>query len=229
MTGQAMFFKVCGMTRQQDLDIASELGFAVSGFIFHPRSPRNVEARQVRSLESGRMLKAGVFVEQNAQEILKTVELAHLDFVQVHGKQDAQCLKDLAGALGRERIVRVVWPESHAGRKGLLDCIESCAPYCGMVLLDAGACGGGHGTGIPAGLIRDFSCSLPWMLAGGLNRESLDAVHALPEKARPAGLDFNSGLESAPGCKDEARMRDLVARAGELKLGPDMPAMSKMW
>ena len=125
--------------------------------------------------------------------------------------------------------MRVVWPESHAGRTGLLGCIESCAPYCGMVLLDAGSGGGGQGVSIPAWMIRDFSCSLPWMLAGGLNRDSLDAVQALPEKARPAGLDFNSGLESAPGCKDEIRMRNLMARAGELMLCPDMPEMARMW
>ncbi len=224
-----MFFKICGMTRQQDLDIASELGFAIAGFIFHPKSPRNVTASQVRSLDAGHMLRAGVFVEQGAAQILETAELAHLDLVQVHGKQDTACLKELAGQLGKERVIRAVWPETYAGKEELLAFMESCAHYCGLVLLDAGKGGGGHGTGIPANLIQDLGCTLPWMLAGGLNRKSLDAVQAMPEKARPAGLDFNSGLESAPGCKDEARMRDLVLRAGEYRLGPDRPALSRLW
>lgn len=224
-----MFFKICGMTRQQDLDIASELGFAIAGFIFHPKSPRNVTGSHVRALDTGRMLKAGVFVEQDAAQILKTVELAHLDLVQVHGLQDAVCLKELAAHLGKERVLRVAWPETYAARGDLLAFMESCAQYCGLVLLDAGKGGGGHGTGIPAGMIQDLSCTLPWMLAGGLNSDSLDTVRLMPEKARPAGLDFNSGLESAPGCKDEARMRDLVARAGEYRLGPNMPALSRLW
>ncbi len=224
-----MFFKICGMTRQKDLDIASELGFAIAGFIFHARSPRNVAASQVRALDTGRMLRAGVFVEQGAAEILETVEAAHLDLVQVHGKQDAACLKELAGHLGKERMLRVAWPETYAARGELLAFMEACAQYCGMVLLDAGYGGGGHGTGIPANMIQDLSCTLPWMLAGGLNRDSLEAVQAMPEKTRPAGLDFNSGLESAPGCKDEALMRDLVLRAVEYRLGPDMPALSRLW
>lgn len=224
-----MFFKICGMTRQKDLDTASELGFAITGFIFHPRSPRNVTASQVRSLDTGRMLRAGVFVEQGATEILETVELAHLDLVQVHGLQDTACLKELASHLGRERVIRVAWPEKYATGEELLAFMESCAQYCGMFLLDAGSGGGGHGKRIPANMLQDLSCTLPWMLAGGLNRESLDAVRLMPEKARPAGLDFNSGLESAPGCKDEALMRDLVARAGEYGLGPNRPALSRLW
>ncbi len=229
LKGLAMFFKICGMTRQKDLDIASELGFAIAGFIFHARSPRNVAASQVRALDTGRMLRAGVFVEQGAGEILETVEAAHLDLVQVHGKQDAACLKELAGHLGKERILRVAWPETYAARGELLAFMEACAQYCGMVLLDAGYGGGGHGTGIPASMIQDLSCTLPWMLAGGLTRDSLDVVQAMPEKTRPAGLDFNSGLESAPGYKDEALMRDLVLRAVEYRLGPDMPALSRLW
>lgn len=224
-----MFFKVCGMTRQKDLDTASGLGFAIAGFIFHPKSPRNAAPSQVRALDTGRMLRAGVFVEQGAAEILETVEAAHLDLVQVHGKQDAACLKELAGHLGRERILRAAWPETYAARGELLAFMEACAQYCGMVLLDAGKGGGGHGTGIPAGMIQDLACTLPWVLAGGLNRDSLDFVQAMPEKARPAGLDFNSGLESAPGCKDEALMRGLVLRAKECRLGPDMPALSRLW
>ncbi len=228
-----MFFKICGMTRQEDLDIASELGFAIAGFIFHPKSPRNVTASKVRALDSGYMLKAGVFVEQGAGEILATVEGAHLDLVQVHGQQDTACLNELAAHLGRERVIRVAWPEAYTGQEDLLAFMESCAQYCGMFLLDAGSGGGGHGKRIPASLIQDFAGSLPcgfsWMLAGGLNRDSLDAVYAMPEKDRPSGLDFNSGLESSPGCKDEACMRDLVARAREYGLGPDRLKLSRLW
>ncbi len=228
-----MFFKICGMTRQKDLDIASELGFAIAGFIFHAKSPRNVTAAQVRQLESGHMLKAGVFVEQGAGEILDIVEAAHLDLVQVHGKQDAACLKELAGHLGKERVIRAAWPEAYACQEDLLAFMDSCAQYCGMVLLDAGKGGGGHGTRVPAGMIQGLSCKLSgriaWMLAGGLNRESLDAVQFMPEKDRPAGLDFNSGLESAPGCKDEALMRELVARAGEYGLMSGLPPVSGLW
>ena len=64
-----MLIKFCGLTRQEDVDQAARLGATMCGFIFHARSPRGVTPAQAAALESGSMLRVGVFVEQNAEEI----------------------------------------------------------------------------------------------------------------------------------------------------------------
>ena len=216
-----MFYKICGMTRQQDLDVAAELGFALCGFIFHAQSPRGVTVRQAAALESHGMKRVGVFVEQSVQDILETVDAAGLDLVQLHGRQDEKFMNALAERLGKERIVRVFWPERYADKDLMLKEIEAVQPCCRLVLLDAGKTGGGHGVRLDLSFLKDGCCPAPWMLAGGLKEDVLSDLTHVPEEARPCGLDFNSGLEAAPGCKDEALMRSLMAEAERTGLAPE--------
>lgn len=196
-----MKLKICGMTRQEDLRLADALGFDYCGFIFHPDSPRHVSAARAAGLESGRMKRVGVFVKQNSAEILAIMKEARLDLAQLHGDQP----EETARAVGPERVIRVMWPERFAGRKEMENAAASLA--CAWYLLDAGRGGGGAGRGIKAGFLQDLILPKPWLLAGGLAPENLDAVLA---KICPDGLDFNSGLESAPGIKDGGKMRKVV-------------------
>ena len=109
-----MLMKVCGLTRQQDLDTASSLGAGMCGFIFHATSPRNVTPAHVASLESGKMLRVGVFVNQAADEICRIMAEARLDMAQLHGKQDEDC----ARVVGVQRVIRVIWPGRYCHRAG---------------------------------------------------------------------------------------------------------------
>ena len=57
-----LIIKICGMREQADLDCAAALGVDLCGFIFAPQSPRAVTPEQAAALDSGDMLRVGVFV-----------------------------------------------------------------------------------------------------------------------------------------------------------------------
>ena len=215
-----MFFKVCGLRRQEDLDAAWQLGFALCGFIFAEKSPRFLASHNAGLLDSRTLVRVGVFAHNRVREIEEAARTARLDLLQLHGGQEASCLEELAALFGPQRLIRVVWPERSASPEVLQKELDKAAPFCGHFLVDAGSDWGGHGTRLDVHPLTRLHFPRPWILAGGLAADALDKVAALPREQRPAGLDFNSRLESAPGCKEEHLMKAVCDRARSLGLGP---------
>lgn len=195
--------KVCGLTRREDVEASVRLGADLLGFIFHPPSPRNVRPEFPGSLKGLGALKVGVFVKQTPEEVLQIMDEAGLDLAQLHGGQD----DDFCRAVGPDQVIKVLWPERCGDPATLQAEAERYAPACSRLLLDAGTSGGGHGRAVDAGLIGQAIPSVPWILAGGL--DSGNAAQAV-EALRPCGVDFNSGVESAPGVKDEDKLRAAI-------------------
>ena len=216
-----MLFKVCGMRCQEDLDLAASLGFSMAGFIFCEKSPRHVDPGIARSLRTGSMLRVGVFVSRDADYIADCAQRAGVDLVQLHGNQDVATMQGLGRRLGGERLIRVLWPASYRDVTDLQGDMDLFVPHCAAFLLDAGQSGGGHGVSLSLDFVGRVVFPKPWLLAGGLNAQSLDSVAGLSAHLRPKGLDFNSRLESAPGKKDAKSMNEVIARARDLHLGPD--------
>ncbi len=136
-----MFCKVCGLRRQEDLDLAIDLDVRMCGFIFHPKSPRYIEPEDAAQLQSGTMLRVGVFVDQDAEEIARIMDIARLDLAQLHGQHSVEC----AEALGADRVIRVLWPEKYESLDALREAMQFYASSCAYYLLDAGQSGGGSG------------------------------------------------------------------------------------
>ena len=204
-----MRIKVCGLTRQRDADAASRLGAAFCGFIFHPASPRSLTPRAAASIETAGMARVGVFVEQGADEILAVMEEARLDYAQLHGAQlhgaqDRAC----AERIGPSRVIRVLWPERYPGREELEADMEAHAPACAWFLLEAGLGGGGGGRPQDWTRLAGLRAPRPWLLAGGLTPANAALAVAA---CRPDGLDFNSGVEEAPGKKSPELLAAAVA------------------
>lgn len=194
-----MFCKVCGMKRQEDLDLAMDLDVRMCGFIFHPKSPRYIAPEDAAALESGTMLRVGVFVDQDAEEITRIMDIARLDLAQLHGQHSIVCAK----SIGAHRIIRVLWPEKYTSLEELLDVMQSYAESCSYYLLDAGQSGGGSGKHLQWNVLKTMQTPHPWMLAGGLQAEALCKVfyHCVPDS-----IDCNSGIEDAPGIKNKEKM-----------------------
>ncbi|MBQ9536987.1 MAG: phosphoribosylanthranilate isomerase [Desulfovibrionaceae bacterium] len=194
--------KICGCRRQEDLDLAASLGVDFCGFIFHPKSPRFIEPEVAARLDSGGMLRVGVFVTHTLQDIQEIVAQARLDLVQLHGGQD----EALAENLGRERVIRVLWPERYLAQVDGLACALAKYQACAYYLFDAGVQSGGSGSVWDWQLLAHLKVPKPFFLAGGLNIENLPAVL----KMQPFAVDLNSGLEIAPGVKDPDKIRAAV-------------------
>jgi len=215
-TPSRLLVKVCGLTRQQDADACAQTGVDLCGFIFHPASPRAVTPAVAAGLHSHGMARVGVFVKQSTDEVLAIMDAARLDFAQLHGGQDAA----FCDRVGRERVIRVAWPQRHVDTAGYADRasleaeLAGLAPHVRCFLLDAGTSGGGHGTTMDWAALRGLAPRAPWLLAGGLTADNVAAAVAACGGHAPAmliGVDLNSGVESAPGQKDATRVAAALA------------------
>ena len=198
-----MLIKICGLTRQDDLTLASNLGCDLAGFIFHPQSPRYIDPHLAASLDSGKMQRVGVFVTNDADEILKIAKEARLDLIQLHGDQP----ESVAQKIGPERVIRVLWPDRymHKGQLYQAMCRFNCAYY----LLDAGLSRGGSGKTFDWFEISGIELKRPWFLAGGLKAKNV--ILAIQE-LKPDGLDLNSGIEESPGIKSKFKMEEALGQ-----------------
>lgn len=199
--------KVCGLTRGEDARLAAALGADMLGFIFHPKSPRNVDpalpAGLDRTLDLRGALKVGVFVGQTADEALALMAAGGLDLAQLHGGQDEAFCR----AVGPERVVKALWPERAANVNDFQAEVDRFASCCRLFLVDAGGGGGGHGRvvdGRAAEILAATRFPRPWLLAGGIGPATLEEALL---RLRPAGVDMNSGVECAPGVKDKNLLR----------------------
>ena len=190
--------KICGLTREADLDAAVELGVDAVGFVLWQRSARALDIE--RAAELARRLPPFVtpvclFVNATAQHIQRAVEAMPTALLQFHGDESpADCL-----AAGR--------PYLRAARMAPgFDLLDFAAAHASAaaILLDAHVEGyGGGGKAFDWSLVPP-NVPRPVVLSGGLNPANvIDGVM----RVRPWAVDVSSGVESAPGLKDAVLMR----------------------
>ena len=195
--------KICGVRRPEDAELAARLGATMIGLNFWPRSRRCVEraaAREIAAALDGRVLRVGVFVDEEVDRIEATIAEVGLDLVQLHGDEP----EEVVARFGR-RAIRARRP--------------AAAPIGGTVavfayLVDAPARPGaarepgGTGRSWDWSAARPFvvGCGAPVLIAGGVTADN--AARALAESGA-AGVDVASGVESAPGVKDPEKMERL--------------------
>lgn len=189
--------KVCGLTRVEDALHADACGAHALGFIFHPPSPRGVTPEQARRIIAALpplAVKVGVFVGQPVAEICQVAEFCALDRIQLHGGQP---FADLA---------RLNRPGYRALRlKDERDLAAALEGPDTTVLLDTydPLLQGGTGRPTDWGWAKQMAQRKRVILAGGLGPETI--VQAF-RTVHPYGVDASSGLESAPGLKDPAKV-----------------------
>ena len=190
--------KICGLTREADVDAAVEAGADAIGFVLYPKSPRAVSVQ--RAGELARRLPPFVtpvllFVNATAQEIEAAVQALPHALLQFHGDETpVQCR---APARPYLRAVRM------GPGVDLLDCAASFSDAQAL-LLDAHVEGYGGG-----GKVFDWSLVLPGVacrlvLSGGLNPANVTDGML---RVRPWAVDVSSGVEAAKGVKDATLMR----------------------
>jgi phosphoribosylanthranilate isomerase len=197
--------KICGVTRLEDALAAARLGADALGFNFWPRSKRFVAPAAageiVRSLPAG-VATFGIFVDPTRDEVLAALDASGVAAVQLHGDESPALCASLPVP-----VVKAIRVED--GRS-----LAQLASYeVRAFLLDAPSPGyGGSGASFDWTLAAAVASELPILLAGGLRPENVaEAVRTV----RPLGVDVASGVESAPGVKDLARMALFIRLARE--------------
>lgn len=199
--------KICGLTREADVDAAVAAGADAVGFVLYPKSPRAVTPERAETL--ARRLPPFVtpvllFVNAAPEQIAAGVAAVPHALLQYHGDEDAPA----CDAPGRPylRAVRM------APGVDLLD-FALRFPRATGLLLDAHVEGyGGGGKVFDWSLIPD-GVSAPVVLSGGLNPASVtDGI----VRVRPWAVDVSTGVESAKGIKDAALMRRFCEAVREI-------------
>jgi phosphoribosylanthranilate isomerase len=194
--------KICGVTTVEDARLAAELGAAAIGLVFWPGSPRAVELKRAKAIVAALppfTTAVGVFVDQpqDAERIAREIGLTAVQF---HG--------DEVPGTYRAFPVRVIKAVTVRDASSVED--AAAVPPSATVLLDAHdrVKRGGTGRVVDWSIASTIARQRPVILSGGLTAANVaDAVAAV----QPYAIDVSSGVESAPGRKDPAKLREFFS------------------
>ncbi|MBN9073302.1 MAG: phosphoribosylanthranilate isomerase [Rhizobiales bacterium] len=197
-----MDIKICGLKTDEALAAALAEGATHVGFIFFPKSPRNIlpeDAGRLRAAARGRAGAVAVTVDAGDDFLDRIVAAMQPDLLQLHGRETPE---RVAAVKARHGL-----PVMKALPVGTAADLDGIAPYRGVAdrfLFDArppagSELPGGNGVSFDWTILAGVPRGVDYLLSGGLNAgNAADAIRL----ARPPGLDVSSGVESAPGVKD---------------------------
>jgi phosphoribosylanthranilate isomerase len=202
--------KICGITRQEDAEVAVAAGCDAIGLVFYRPSPRYIRpemAAQIVSRLPPFVSVVGLFVDAEPEEILQVMKLVHLDLLQFHGNESPEACE------------RFDWPYMKAIRvkpdTNLLQYAEQFK-HAQALLLDAFI------EGLPGGTGQVFdwdiipkTLPLPVVLAGGLSPENV--VQAI-RQVQPYAVDVSGGVEFNKGIKDAAKIAAFMRGVSDASL-----------
>jgi phosphoribosylanthranilate isomerase len=205
--------KICGLSTASTLDAALAAGADMVGFVFFPKSPRHIDWATARALgrqAEGRAKIVALSVDADDDTLKRIVEALSPDLMQLHGSETPARVREISKLFARPTMKAI----GVATRADL----AAAAAYEGVadtLLIDAkppkdAVLPGGNGRPFNWSLTREFRPSVPWLLSGGLDPENVADAIAL---SGARGVDVSSGVESAPGVKDPAKIRAFVAAA----------------
>jgi phosphoribosylanthranilate isomerase len=201
--------KICGLSREQDIDYVNEARPDYCGFVF-TESKRQVSAElagKLRQRLADGVVPVGVFVNAPIEEIIALYRDGVINIAQLHGNEDEEYITRLKEATGKKPIpiIKVVKISSP------LPTPHSPLPI-DYYLIDSGA---GSGKPFNWALLNPPHSPLPtphslldkpWFLAGGINLDNIEQAMAI----NPFGIDISSGAETG-GVKDREKILQLVS------------------
>jgi phosphoribosylanthranilate isomerase len=206
--------KICGITQVTQGRPIAQMGATALGFICVPNTPRYVTPEQIQAIvaelpihsQTGQPIcdRVGVFLNHTVAEICRTVTIANLNAVQLHGTESSAFCQELRQCLPEIELIK-------AFRVRSLSELEATTAYAAVVdalLLDAydPRLPGGTGKVLNWQALHSCQPQMPWLLSGGLTP---DNVQEALNWVTPTGIDLSSGVEFAPGAKNLAEVSRL--------------------
>jgi len=197
--------KFCGLKTGRDVASAQAAGARWTGYVIFPASPRHVSpglAGELAHLAKGTETVA-VMVNPNDALLAQIRDAMRPDWIQLHGSESPQRVVQ-ARAYARQGIIKSI-PVATAADLAVATAYDRIAD---MLLFDAKPPDsadrpGGWGEGYDYALLKNLGLSVPWLLSGGLDASNVAAAVAA---CGAQAVDVSSGIESAPGIKDAARI-----------------------
>ncbi|RZI66696.1 MAG: phosphoribosylanthranilate isomerase [Variovorax sp.] len=204
--------KICGLTREKDVDAAVEAGADAVGFVLYPPSPRRVSAARAAQLAARLppfVTPVLLFVNEPAESVAAACRAVPAAMLQFHGDETPQQCEQAAAGRPWMRAARI--PLDASVPFDLLEFAASHA-HASALLLDAHVDGYGGG-----GKAFDWSRLPPsvnahLVLSGGLTPANVtDGIVQVRPRCRTLAVDVSSGVENAKGVKDPAKIHQFVA------------------
>jgi len=193
--------KICGLTRNEDIQAAVSSGADALGFVLYAPSPRAVSPEQAAQLIKSApafVTTVALFVNESAAEIKRIISICPFDLLQFHGDESPEFCRQFNR------------PYMKAIRVRSADDIHRAVqqyPDTKALLLDAYVenLPGGTGQAFDWRLIPQLT--IPWVLAGGLNANNVaDAI----DQVQPFAVDVSGGVEASKGIKDAQKIKEFI-------------------
>lgn len=209
--------KICGITREKDLNHTINAGADAIGFIVGvPSSPRNISIDKAQRFASQIPVftkSVIVMVPSSLEEIIDVFKMVETDAIQIHGDILLD-METIRANLPRVDLIRAINVKSEV----LLGLSESAMKY-DAILLDTYIPGRYGGTGVTQNWsfcrkIRKTIEPQKMILAGGLNPSNVQEAIKIVE---PYAVDVSTGVESSPGIKDPEKMTSFIKNARDVQ------------
>jgi phosphoribosylanthranilate isomerase len=205
--------KVCGMRDANNITQVSTLGPDYMGFIFYASSPRYVGADfKLPDKDTTPVVRVGVFVNAENEEILRQSRIIGFDHVQLHGNegvQQAAALKDSGF-----KVIKVFAVDDDFD----FGVTRQFAPVVDFFLFDTkGKLYGGNARTFNWNVLRRYDQDVPFFLSGGISPENVKDITSL-EGMNLHALDVNSGVEEAPGLKDVKKLKTIFDTVDKIRM-----------
>jgi phosphoribosylanthranilate isomerase len=193
--------KICGLSTPDTVGAAMRAGATHLGFVHFSKSPRHVEADQLRALAApvpSHIDRVAVLVDPTDETLAELAATDALTALQLHGKENPERIAAI-----RARFALPVWKAISVKTRADIEAAKAYAGAADRVLFDAktpegAALPGGMGLRFDWTLLRGVPISMPWGLSGGLGIDNV--AEAIRVTGAPL-VDVSSGVESAPGIK----------------------------
>ena len=206
----AIAVKICGITTPDAANAAVAAGAAYGGLVFHPKSPRNMDIERAATLAGlmrGKLKLVTLLADPSDEQLAAVTGQIAPDFLQLHGGESARRVAYVRAKFNTPIIKAVAVAE--AADLAVAAEYENVAD---LLMFDARAPKGaerpgGHGAAFDWQILAGRRFGKPWFLAGGLDPEN---VARAIELSGAKMVDVSSGVESAPGIKDPARIQSFI-------------------
>jgi len=204
--------KICGINSRDAVRESIDGGADFVGLVFYPRSPRAVTAIEAAQLVHGipdHVSKVGLFVDLGDDMMTAILSQVSLDLLQLHGAETPARVQEI-----RQLTNIPVMKAIRVATECDITEANSYVDVADRILFDAkappdmkGALPGGNAVTFDWNLLAGRKWPCPWMLSGGLHAGNVAA--AIATSGTPS-VDVSSGVESSPGIKDSARIREFL-------------------
>ncbi|MBI05042.1 MAG: hypothetical protein CMI96_04415 [Pelagibacteraceae bacterium] len=204
-----MFIKICGIKDKKIIQCCEKNQIDFFGLIFYNKSPRNInkeDALKLLSFANKLNIKpVGVFVNENINNLIRTLKLLNLKYVQLHGNEDQDYITLLKQNL-EINIIKAISIENKIDLKKI-DNYENVDYFLFDYKPKYKEMPGGNAKKFDWSILQNLSINKPWFLSGGINASNIKEIKKF---SIPNGIDISSGVEDKPGIKNEEKINNLI-------------------